>query len=257
MKKNVLFVAGIMAIALIMTGCTSVATFNYANAPGTMVKFQEAGSGTKSIAVLPFMDQRGTKYFDPAQAGQAAAHPAGDHGSFYLGFIPLLPSGYVEKEEPENSVDFVSLGRFHFDLQNDLANAAVMSLKASNLFASVTKANTLEQAQADYIWRGKVTNTYYSGNMFSYCITYFFSPVLWVLGAPSGVSDNEFWVNFELVERASGQVVWHYKYRGKDYIVHWIYARIGQDVSLYPQLMKQAMNGALYELSRKLPTLDK
>ena len=242
--------------ALLLAGCTSVATFDYAAAPGAMVKLQEAGTGTKTIAVMPFMDQRGTKYFDPMQANQAAAHPAGDHGSFYLGFLPLLPAGFVEKEEPENSEDFVSLGRFHFSLQNDLADAAVMSLKTSNLFAAVKRANTIAQADTDYIWRGKVTNTYYSGSMYSYCITFFLSPVLWVIGAPYGTSENELWVKFELVERASGKVLWNYDYRGRDYIMHWIYARIGKDVSLYPQLMKQAMNGALYELSQKLPELN-
>ena len=243
------------AVAVLLAGCTNVATFDYAAAPGTMAKFQEAGTATKTIAVLPFLDQRGTKYFDPMQAGQAAAHPAGDHGSFYLGFIPLVPAGFVEKEEPENSENFVSLERFHFNVQNDLANAAVLSLKASNLFANVTKANNLKQANADYIWRGIVTNTYYSGSMYSYCITYLLSPVFWVLGAPSGTSENELWVKFELIECNSGKVVWNYDYRGRDYITHWIYARIGKDTSLYPQLMKQAMNGALWELSQKLPAL--
>ena len=257
MRKRVFRFIGIAITTSFLTGCTNVATFDYATAPGPMAKFQEKGVAKKSIAVLPFMDQRGTKYFDPMQAGQAAAHPTGDHGSFYLGFIPLLLAGFVEKEEPENSEDFVSLGRFHFNLAQDLSNAAVLSLKTSNLFSSVSKANSLEQAQTDYLWRGKVTNTYYSGSMYSYCITYFLSPVLWLLGAPSGTSENELWVNFELVERASGKVVWAYKYRGRDYITHWIYARIGKDVSLYPQLMKQAMNGALYELSQKLPTLNK
>lgn len=257
MKHTHLLYTTLTAAALCITGCTNVATFDYAEAPGPMVRLQEKGAGKKTIAVLPFMDQRGTKYFDPMQAGQAAAHPAGDHGSFYLGFLPLLPAGFVEKEEPENSEDFVSLGRFLFNPAQDLANAAVLSLKTSNLFASVTKANSLEQAQTDYLWRGKVTNTYYSGSMYSYCITYFLSPVLWILGAPSGTSENELWVKFELVERASGKVVWNYDYRGRDYITHWIYARIGRDVSLYPQLMKQAMNGALYELSKKLPALDK
>ncbi len=254
MDKKVLLFAGAAALSL-LAGCTNVATFDYADAPGTMVKLQEPGRAVNTIAVLPFMDQRGTKYFDPMQAGQAAAHPAGDHGSFYLGFLPLLPAGYVEKEEPENSGDFVSLGGFHFDPAQDLADAAILSLKASNLFASVSKANSLEQARADYIWRGKVTNTYYSGNIFSYCVTYLVSPVFWVLGAPSGVSDNELWVKFELVDGATGEVVWNYDYRGRDYVVHWIYARNGRDVSLYPRLMKQAMNGALYELSRKLPAL--
>ena len=253
-RKKQTFAA--VAAAVLLAGCTNVATFDYVAAPGTMTKFREAGSAAKTIAVLPFLDQRGTKYFDPMQAGQAAAHPAGDHGSFYLGFIPLVPFGFVEKEEPENSEDFVSLGRFHFDLQNDLANAAMLSLKESNLFARVTRANNLEQAaNADYIWRGTVTNTYYRGNMFSYCITYFLSPGLWILGAPSGSSENELGVKFELVERAGGKVLWTYDYRGRDYIVHWIYARIGQDTSLYPLLMKQAMNGALWNLSQKFPAL--
>ena len=254
MKKFLFALCGGIAAAL-LAGCTSVATFDYAAAPGAMVKLQEAGSGGKTIAVVPFMDQRGTKYFDPMQADRAAAHPYGDHGSFYLGFVPLMPFGFVEKEEPENSEDFVSLGRFHFNLQNDLANAAIMSLRSSNLFAAVKRANTLEQADTDYIWRGKVTNTYYRGSMYAYCITYLLSPVLWVLGAPYGTSENELWVGFELVDRATGKVLWNYDYRGRDFIVHWIYARIGRDASLYPQLMKQAMNGALWSLSQKLPEL--
>ena len=60
-----------------------------------------------------------------------------------------MPFGYLIKGEPEKTDDFVSLGRFHFDPVNDLANAAFVSLKASNLFAKVMRANNLEQAQAD------------------------------------------------------------------------------------------------------------
>ena len=86
--------------------------------------------------------------------------------------------------------------------------------------------------------------------MFSYCVTYIAAPVFWLLGAPMGYSRNELWVNFALVERASGKTIWTYKYRDKDYIVHWIYARVGKDTSLYAQLMRRAMNAALYELNR-------
>lgn len=248
--------AAFAAAAFLLGACTNVATFDYSAAPGTLAKLREAGSATKSIAVMPFMDQRGTKYFDPSQAAQSAVRPAGDHGSFYLGFIPFLPFGYVEKEQPENSEDFVSLGRFHFDVQNDLAEAAYLSLKSSNLFSSVKRANNAAQAaDADYIWRGSVSSTFYRGRMFSYCITYFFSPILWVVGVPQGSSTNELAVKFELVERASGKVVWDYDFRNSDYLNHWLYARVGQDVSMYPMLMKQAMNGALYRLSRDLPDL--
>ena len=76
-----------------------------------------------------------------------------------------------------------------------------------------------------------------------------------MLGAPYGTSENELWVKFELIDCRSGQVVWNYDYRGRDYITHWLYARIGQDTTLYPQLMKQAMNGALFSLSKVLPNL--
>jgi len=242
------------AAALLLAGCTSVATFDYSAAPGAMAKFQEAGAGGKTVAVMPFMDQRGTKYFD-AQRG-ALVHPAGDRGSFYLGFLPLMPFGFVSKDEPESSEDFVSMGRFNFDLQNDLAAAAYTSLKSSNLFAGVRRANTLKQADTDYIWRGAVRSTRYSGHMYSYCITYLLSHVLWVIGAPYGSSTNEFAVTFELVDRASGKLLWRYDYSGSDWIVHWIYARIGKDASLYPTLMKQAMNSALWDLSQKLPELQ-
>ena len=248
--------AACVAAALLLGACTNVAKFDYTAAPGALPRFGEAGSGTKSVAVMPFMDQRGAKFFDPAQAELAEDRAVGDHGSFFLGFIPFMPYGYVEKEQPELSEDFVSLGRYHFDVQNDLAAAAFASLKSSNLFSDVKRANNMAQAQdVDYIWRSSVSSTFYRGRMFSYGITYFFSPILWVVGIPTGSSTNELAVHFELVERASGNVVWEYSFCKSDYLNHWLYARVGKDTSLYPSLMKEAMNGALYELSKQMPDL--
>ncbi len=251
--RNIILSAAFAVIALVLSACTNVAKFDYQAAPGTLAKLREPGSAAKSVAVMPFMDQRGMGNFDP---GQAPAHDVGDHGSFFLGFIPLMPFGYVEKTQPENSEDFVSLGRFHFDVQNDLAAASIASLKSSGLFSNVTKANNAAQAaDADYIWRGSVTSTFYRGRMFTYGLTYFVSPVLWVVGIPSGSSTNELGVKFELVDRASGDVVWEYSFLNSDYLNHWIYARVGKDVSIYPRLMKEAMNQALYKLSQDMPDL--
>ena len=244
MNKFIVSAVGIAA-ALVLGACNNIAKFDYNGAQGTLAKFAEPGSATKSVAVMPFMDQRG---LDPA-------HPAADHGSFFLGFLPLMPVGYVEKDQPELSEDFVSMERFHFDVQNDLAAAAFASLKSSNLFSEVKRANTAAQAaDADYIGRGSVTSTFYRGRIFTYGISVF-SPILWVVGIPDGSSTNELGVKFELVDRASGNVVWEYNYLNSDYLNHWLYARVGKDASLYPQLMKQAMNGALYDLSKKMPGL--
>lgn len=252
--RKFIFSAAFAAAALVLSACTNVAKFDYQAAPGTMVKLREPGAASKSVAVMPFMDQRDMGNIAPGQT--APAHDVGDHGSFFLGFIPLMPFGYVEKMQPENSEDFVSLGRFHFDVQNDLSAAAMASLKSSGLFKNVTKANNAAQAaNADYIWRGSVTSTFYRGRMFSYGITYCFSHILWIVGVPYGSSTNELGVKFELVDRATGDVVWSFGYLASDYLNHWIYARVGKDVSIYPRLMKEAMNQALYKLSQDMPDL--
>ena len=247
MKKYLLTTWGALLTAAFFCGCTSVAKFEYSSAPGSMIRLQESGSGSKSIAVMPFMDQRGAGI--PGVDGEISM--PGDSGSFYWGFLPLFPFAGVKKEIPEASKDFVTLGRFHFDVSNDLADAAMQSLNASGLFKKVIKANDLKQANTDYIWRGKVHSTRYSGHYYQYCITYLAAPVLWILGAPMGDSVNELAVTFELIERTGGKVLWQYSYCNSDYVNHWIY-RQSEDVTIYPRLMKQAMNMALRDLAGKL-----
>ena len=106
MRKFRLFAVAVLTGLL--AGCSNTATFDYASSQGTMARFREAGAAKKTVAVLPVMDQRGIQT-DPS------AEPGEEGGSFYLGFIPLFPFGYVIKPEPEKSDDFVSLGYFHFD----------------------------------------------------------------------------------------------------------------------------------------------
>ena len=60
---------------------------------------------------------------------------------------------------------------------------------------------------------------------------------------------------FRLPYRHGNLAVRCYTDKENDYLNHWIYARIGKDVSIYPRLMKEAMNGALYKLSQDMPDL--
>ncbi len=254
MKKSLLLLfAGITG--LLPSACTNVAVFDYSTAPGTLIRFAEPGQGKKTIAVLPFMDQRGVKYADPAEKAEASAHPAGDSGSFWIGLIPLLPMGAVQKEEPEKSNEFVSLGYFHFDPSRDLQDAAFTSLKNSGLFEETIRANRPDQAGgADYLWRGTLLRSTYKGSIFTYGVTYFLAPVLWTLGAPYGYSSNGLNLRFDLIDRKTGNTLWTFHSAGSDYLVQWIYARQGQDASLYAKRMKEAMNQALYDLSKKIQT---
>jgi len=244
--KTMFLSSALVVVTVLLSGCTNIARFDYTDAPGPMVQFPEARE-RKSIAVMPFLDQRGMEIIN---LGDRPQHIYSDSGSLYWGLLPLFPFGFVQKKLPEQSNDFVSLGYFHFDPANDLAAASIESLKYSNLFSWVGKTNSLKQAETDYIWQGTITDLGYRGKLFSYCITYFLSPALWIIGAPSGVSHNQLGIDFALVERATGETVWKHSYHGNDYIMHWIYARVGDDTSLYAALMKQAMNQALYNLSK-------
>ena len=234
------------AIALCAAGCTSVATFDYEGARGAMVRVRPNGAA-KTVAVMPFMDQRGAS---------GDSHSYNDRGSYWLGWIPFMPSGFEVKNFPEKSDGFMTLERYHFNPQEDLAAAAAMSLRRSGLFAHVLQANNAAQAQADYHFRGRVVAATYEGDIWSCCITYGFAPALWVLGVPCATSFNSLAVEFELVERATGAIVWRYSYNGNDYLNHWIYQpRSGDDVSLLAALMKEAMNGAVVNMSLTVPAL--
>ena len=240
MLRNITRLAGVALCGLLFAGCTNVAPFGYSEAQEPQASFGMPEA--KSVAVLPFLDGRTME--------------KSESGSFYWGLLPLMPYGYLKKPFPERGEDFVSLGRFHFDPVEDLSAASVLGLKASKLFEQVSLARSAAQAgDAEYLWRGTLTDSTYSGALRAYEITYFLAPALWAVGAPEGVSRNTLGVRFELISRATGKVVWSYDYLGTDSVVHWIYARIGKDTSLYPELMRRAMNQALADLSRKLPEL--
>ena len=234
------------AAALCAAGCTSVATFDYEGAPGTMVRVRPNGA-SKTVAVMPFMDQRGST---------SGSHAYNDSGSYWLGWFPFMLSGYDVKNSPEKSDGFITLERFHFNPQEDLAAAAAMSLRRSGLFGHVLQANNAAQAQADYHFRGRLKTGTYEGNIWSCFITYGFAPALWVIGVPYATSKNYFGVEFELVERATGVVVWKYSYDSSDRIHHWLYQpNPGEDVSLFAAMMKEAMNGAVVNMAQTVPAL--
>ena len=246
MSKPVVRLAMFAAAAVCAAGCTSVATFDYEGSRGSMLRVRPNGAA-KTVAVMPFMDMRGS---------QDGAHSYRDSGSYWFGWIPLFPSGWDAKNFPERSDGFISIERFHFDPQEELAAAAAASLRRSGLFGHVLQANNAAQAQADYVFRGRIGTAAYEGDIWSCCVTYGFAPAFWVLGVPYATSRCELAVEFELVERATGAVAWKYSYRSVDRMHHWIYnPNSGEDVSLFASLMKEAMNGAIANMSQTVPAL--
>lgn len=250
MKTKVFIGVVTLAVCLILTGCRSAsASFDYQRNTFGMLSFKSDIKLSKSVAVLPVEDARDRKYTDPLGKSEEKAHPSGNHGSRWLGMIPFMPAGIIEKEKPDENPGFITLRFYQLNIPNDYGNAVYQSILNSNLFTDV-RYGAANKSSADYIWRSRVTNTYYSGGVYSYFITYIFAAPLWVLGAPYGISENELKIEFELFDQKQKKVVWKYHYSGRDYRLHWIYGLRGKDVSMYSQLLRKAINKALGELAR-------
>ena len=230
--------AFVALLSLFVSGCASgSARFDYATATTPMALFNDARP-TTSIAVLPFVDMRSTYNAS-----------ADTYGSYLWGFVPLLPGGFAGSAYPETHPRFISLGNFDFSPAEDLAKAAHHSLAYSGLFNAAVRADSVEAADTDWILRGILTHTGYSGSRISYCVTYVLSPVLWALGAPYAVSGNELALEFQLIDRRTASVVWEYSYSGREFKTQWIYSGLGEDANLYAELTRQAINSALFDLS--------
>lgn len=237
-------------LLLFCVSCASTANFDYRNAPGRMLTFPDAPKQT-TVTVVPFKDERLTGGLGELTQDNTLLK---DRGSFALGWLPLIPLAWVSKPCPENSSSrsCATLRSFWCQFDRELAEAAAASLEYSQLFREVVRSYGKEPPATDYIFRGTVTNTEYQGERITYGLTYLGAPMLWLIGFPTAVSHNTLSVKFELVETATGEVKWSLDYDGKDYIVHWLLARVGKDTSRYPILMKTAMNAALHDLHNTL-----
>ncbi|MEG1980036.1 MAG: hypothetical protein RR060_04885 [Victivallaceae bacterium] len=241
-KRKILttFAGGLAMIFFAGCNVNNVAVFDYTAAPEPMVQLSPH---KVSVAMMPFEDHR------------AAMQSDANAGSLWWGFLPLAPFGRVITSTPESSESFVSLSHFDFNPPEDLGNAAFVSLKYANIFSELSRSFTPENTNADYLLYAGINSTNYAGYRLSYFVTYFLAPVPWVGFLPFGVSGNYLGLEFTLMERQSGMVVWKYYYNGDQYLTQWLYNGLGDDVSMYPSLMKRAMNGAILDLNQKLPQI--
>ena len=184
------------------------------------------------VAVMPFVDCR-----------------SGDNLGItvMLAFIPGCPFGFREYERPESAGSFTTLSGCDIRPDEELAKAAVTSLKRSGLFRDAYFTYGGEAGAADYVLEGDIRSTYYKGRTLTYgCSVY--GLFFWVVGAPVGTSLNRLSLALRLKDR-TGAVVWSYSFDHDDYLVQGLYYRNGSDVSLYARLMQQGMNDAIRDLA--------
>lgn len=251
-KQLALLVIGLV-LGVLGASCASTAHFDYRRAPGTMQRFRKPIS-QQTVCVEPFRDFRQGAPTDDANGVAWSA----ERGSFALGWLPLVPYAWVSKARPEvaGEHNFASLRSYWCQFDVELAGAAVASINYSHLFGAPCVLAASGVAETDWIFRGTLYDTTYEGERLTYGVTYLLAPALWVVGFPSGVSHNRLSVGFELINRRTGKTAWQFHYSGKASTVHWLYWNVGRDASRYPQLMRTALNAALYDLSQHFPELE-
>lgn len=235
MKNLILFLSGVIPL-IVLTGCGTTAKFVYPPRMKDIIQVAQAPVYNSKVAVQPFDDYRSDE---------------NTSGTFWMYLVPLWPFGWVTYERPDAARMFVSIASFDFTPSEDLPKAAAVSLRRSNLFEDAFFTYGGEKSDADLLFSGKIISTKYYGRIFGYGIP-LEGPLLWILGAPAGTSSNRLALKFTLSRIKDKKVIWEYAFDREDYIVQWIYARMGHDVRDYAKLMSQAMNEAIRDLSARL-----
>ncbi len=250
MSKNSLPLKTLLPLAamLLLASCASTANFNYAILPGSVPRYSPLPSDI-SIAVLPFTDMR-VRYQNTDNDDMA------ERGSFATGWIPLMPYGWIEKRFPEQTHGhrFATLNTYWCQFDRELAQASADSLEFCGLFSRVYRADNASQTDADWIFRGSYALTEYQGERLTYGVTYLLAPFLWFVGFPCAVSHCRMALNFEIIERSSGRVLWRYAYNGSDYLIQWLYYNYGEDAQRFTKLTNYALGSAIFDLKSAIDT---
>ena len=230
-----LWTAGIACLcAALLAGCGTTGKFVYPAEMSSLVRFDSSPAAGKRVAVLPFDDCRG------------------DENSclFAMYLIPLMPFGWADYERPDAANMFLSVVSYDTDPAEDLAKATAVSFRRSQLFRDVFFTMGGEKDRADFVVRGRLKKMRYRGKQFSYGLS-LYGPLLWLFGAPAGMSENEIDLELEMTDKA-GRKVWNWTVTDRDRIVQWIYGRMGHDVKMFTRMYQDGMNRALEDLARRM-----
>ena len=224
---------------LVVVGCNTQAKWTYPLDPTGLYRSGVSGSRLE-VAVLPFQESR------PVVNRSA---------TFLLYLIPLVPYGWVTYERPEAARMFNTIGSYEFQLDEDLAKAAVRSLDVSGLFDRVYFTFGGEAENADLVLQGVARRTQYHGKIISYGLSVW-GPMLWFIGLPAGTSTNRFEITLSLTNHQREEV-WSYTFSGDESITQGLYYNWGNDALNFAALMETGMNRALQDLASKLPDIER
>lgn len=225
---------GVAALVLLglVSGCGTMEKFVYPEELSALKRFSEEPLSGLTVAVVPFDDARGSENC---------------MGTAFWYLLPLMPYGWVTYDRPEAAGIFLTVDSFEFTPSEELAKAAALSLRRSNLFKDAFFTFGGEKEKAELVLYGTILSTRYDGCIWSYG-TSIACPYIWMLGAPCGTVENTLAVRFEL--KRGGDSIWSYSGVKKEKTLLGVYYHYGDDCRAYSGMMQQIMNEALDSLYR-------
>ncbi len=226
MKKILMFLVLGIFTAVIFGGCSTQRVWTYKADP--YVKTEPLVN--KSVAIAPLADNRENV----------------NHNLIGVGYIPIMPFGWMDLNTPEGGQAHVASGLWLFRPPEDIAKAIAEEINNSGIFKEAFFTNRASEGELNL--RGNLKSTYYQGKIFTYCISVY-GVYLWFIGFPAGSYGNNLEISFELLESSTGKVLWNGTYKKEYSKVFWIYAP-GADF-YYDQLLKDIMKEAIQSLKSK------
>ena len=231
--KKIAHTISILCLALV-TGCGTTGKFVYPAKMTTLFRVGEDRMTDKIVAVLPFDDYR-----------------SDDNSSWYLMYlIPFSPFGWGDYERPDAASMFPSILTYDMTPTEDLGKATAVSLRQSRMFKDSFFTMGGEKDKADFIWHGQIKEMRYRGKMITYGLSVY-GPLLWTIGFPASTSENVLSIEFQLKNK-HGKVLWEYATERSDWIVQWLYYRMGHDCKAFASIYQNVMNDALSDLANKM-----
>jgi len=222
------------AAVTLLAGCGTTGKFVYPANMSTLFRVGEDKACSKTVAVLPFDDYR-----------------SDDNSSWFLMYLlPLCPFGWCDYERPDAASMYPSILTYDMTPTEDLGKATAVSLRQSRIFKDAFFTMGGEKDRADFIFTGQIKEMRYRGKQLSYGLSVFGAD-LWLIGFPCSTSENVLAVEFQLRNK-EGRIVWEYSVERSDWIVQWLYYRMGHDCKAFSQMYQSAMNDALASLCQTM-----
>jgi hypothetical protein len=216
----------VLASGLALSACTTKAGWQYEPGPARVATSRVPAV----VAVEHFQDQRSTE----------------NKRYFFLCALPLVPYCTATYHRPENANGFLTEGAYNFRPSDDLAQAAVTELRQAQIFSDVYLTDRTADPNSQLVVRGTITNTDWDGSAYGYMLGPY-SSLLWILGAPLGAVHDTLTLRLELVETASGRVLWTSDINQTYDKTEGFYYNFAEDFG-YPQMFRDGITPAIASL---------